>query len=438
MNISDPAPPAPGRRTIPLQAAAPEAGGDSPPSLSWLLAAPHRLFFFLGMLGLLTASAWWLLQLLARSAGVALPMAVPPSWVHGWAMLSGFMPFFIFGFLFTAGPKWLNLPGPEARSLLPLALLAATGLAVALAGAHLHALLAAGGIALLALGWALLAARFARLLFASRADDRLHASLVLLFIGFGVLAQAAYARGFATTSAGLVHSAEMMMLWWMLAPVYVTVAHRLIPFFTSSALPFLGAWRPLWLLTALLGVVVLHALLPVAAALLPARGWWLARALVDAAGGLLVLYVGWRWGAVQSLKNRLLAMLHLGFLWLGVALLLYAAAALAQFAGRPDLALGQAPLHALTMGFLGSVLLAMVTRVTAGHGGRKLVADGFNWALFLLLQAAVAVRVVGDAWPAARSSALLLAIALWCAAVMPWALRALPIYLRRRQDGRPG
>jgi uncharacterized protein involved in response to NO len=38
-------------------------------------------------------------------------------------------------------------------------------------------------------------------------------------------------------------------------------------------------------------------------------------------GGVLV-WLAWVWGLVQSLKNKLLAMLHIGFLWLGVAFLL--------------------------------------------------------------------------------------------------------------------
>jgi uncharacterized protein involved in response to NO len=87
------------------------------PSLRWLTVAPHRLFFAAGCAALIAVSLWWLAQLAARSLGLPLPAAVPPSWVHGWSMLNGFLPLFMFGFLFTAGPRWLNVPAPEARSL---------------------------------------------------------------------------------------------------------------------------------------------------------------------------------------------------------------------------------------------------------------------------------------------------------------------------------
>lgn len=422
----------------PVPIAVTEQVDARPPSLAWLMVAPHRLFFFLAMLGLVTVSLWWLLQLAARTAGVMLPIALPPSWVHGWAMASGFIPLFIFGFLFTAGPKWLNLDGPPAAPLLPGALLSSLGIVGVLVGAAVDARVAAISTVAVTFGWLLMFGRFAGLLRRSPAQDRLHASLVLLFGLLGVIGQGCYAIGFWQTDPAWVHAGEMLLLWWFIAPVYVTVAHRLIPFFTSSALPLFGAWRPSWVLTALLIVVVGHALLLLAAMAWPAAAWDMLRAALDGAGGLLVLYVAWRWGVVQSLKNRLLAMLHIGFSWLGVALLLYAIGQVALLAGRPDLALGQAPLHALTMGFFGSVMLAMVTRVTAGHSGRKLVADDLVWALYWLLQASIVLRLVADAVPSLRNTLLLVAIVGWCAALVPWALRSLPAYLSVRADRRPG
>jgi len=41
--------------------------------------------------------------------------------------------------------------------------------------------------------------------------------------------------------------------------------------------------------------------------------------------------------------------------------------------------LGLAPLHALTMGYLGATMFAMTTRVSSGHGGRAVATVG--WAI---------------------------------------------------------
>jgi uncharacterized protein involved in response to NO len=131
-------------------------------------------------------------------------------------------------------------------------------------------------------------------------------------------------------------------------------------------------------------------------------------------------------------------MLHGGFVWLGVALaLLGASHALAAWQGE-GAALGLAPLHALTMGYLGATLMAMVTRVTAGHSGRPLAADKVVWALYLLLQAATLLRVLAALWPALPMAVTLLAAALWTATCTGWAWRYGGWLARPRADGRPG
>jgi uncharacterized protein involved in response to NO len=425
-------------RRIPIsvqgQAGAPVNGV----SLRWLLVMPHRLFFFLGMLGLICASLWWLAQMLARPFGLTLPIAVPPAWIHGWSMANGFLPLFMFGFLFTAGPKWLHVEGPPARALLVPGLLAFGGVLVVLICAQVDPLLAAAGALLVASGWGALLLRFLRLYRASRFPDRVHARLILVFFGFGWLAHLAFAIGLVQTSVVWVHSAEMLSIWLFIAPVYVTVAHRLIPFFTAGVVPLLDAWRPLWLLVVVNGVVIAHGLLPVLGLLLPGSAIVWLRFAVDATGAVLLFFVAWRWGVVQSLRNRLLAMLHLGFLWLGIALALYAWSQAALLLGLPRAALGLAPLHALTMGFFGGVAFAMVTRVTAGHGGRQLIAESLTWVLFWTLQTAVLTRLAVDAWPAQGLWLTSLAVTLWCVAFIPWAWRNLVIYLSPRADGRAG
>ncbi len=410
-------------------------GGASP---RWLLVAPHRLFFAVAMLGLVAISLWWLLIIGARAIGAPLLTVLPPSWLHGWAMANGFMPALMFGFLFTAGPKWLHVETPPTRALAGSAALSLAGLLLALAGAFLHVMLVIAGALAMALGWALLLARFAQLIISSRFPDQVHARVVLTAFAIGVAAHLVFVWGLWQLSATWVHSAQMLTIWLFLAPIFITVAHRLIPFFTASVVPTLDAWRPLWLLAAMNGVVIAHALLPLASVAAPSTALTVLRLVVDLGGAALLLFVTWRWGLVQSLRNRLLAMLHLSFVWLGLALLLYAWQQAVILAGLPQAGLGLAPLHALTMGFFSALMFAMVTRVTAGHSGRQLLADSLTWALFWTLQAAVLLRVLVDAAPSAAHWLTLLAIGLWCAALLPWALRNLALYVRPRADGRPG
>jgi uncharacterized protein involved in response to NO len=97
-----------------------------------------------------------------------------------------------------------------------------------------------------------------------------------------------------------------------------------------------------------------------------------------------------------------------------------------------------AALHALTIGSLGSLMLAMVTRGTCGHSGRPLVADNLVWALFWLLQATALLRIAA-ALPLAWSPTLLATAAIaWAAVMLIWGMRNASWWGRPRADGRPG
>ena len=117
-------------------------------------------------------------------------------------------------------------------------------------------------------------------------------------------------------------------------------------------------------------------------------------------------------------------MLRSGVLWLGVAFALAALSQALQWTSTGRQTLGLASQHAFTMGFLATVMLAMVTRVASGQAGRSIAADAPAWAMFLALQVAVLLRVAAALADEARP--LLVAAALaFALALLPWALRLL-------------
>jgi uncharacterized protein involved in response to NO len=131
-------------------------------------------------------------------------------------------------------------------------------------------------------------------------------------------------------------------------------------------------------------------------------------------------------------------MLHLAFLWIPIALLLAAADATLRLTFDATAGLGLAPLHALTVGFLGSMLFAMTTRVIRGHGGIALVADTTVWVLFWLLQAATLLRIASPPGKAAGGLFATAAAIAWTVTWFAWSFVHLPILLKPRADGRPG
>lgn len=433
--------------TIPIRAAAaaPSFAPKAPPvDMRWRLArlasAPHRVGFFAGAVMLALTAVWWAASLALRHAGVAVPWAVVPPVAHGLAMALGFMPLFMVGFLYTAGPRWLGQPPVEGAALVPAVAAYMAGGLIAGLGFHVHAWLAAAGLALTGAAWAALLLRYLRLLRTSPVPDRLHATGVAVACGLGVLAMAIAVVALAAGSVPWARAAAQLALWGFLAPTFATVTHRVIPFFGASAWPALDAWRPQWLLMTMLAV-----LLPTAAGAVAETLWWplpaaarLALLALQAPAALLLLWLAWRWSRVQSLRIRMLAMLHGGFVWLGLALALAALSQARVLWLGESATLGLAPLHALAMGYLGATLIAMVTRVVAAHSGRTPAADDRAWTLYLCVQGAVVLRVGAALWPSAATALTLSAAAAWVAGCGGWALRYGNWLGRPRADGRPG
>lgn len=416
----------------------------------WLLAAPHRIAFAAAATVLGASSVWWAAVMLARAFSLAWPWALPPPTVHGLLMTYGFMPMFFTGFLFTAGPKWLRVAPVQARTLVAPLALQLGGWGVLLLAAHGlvgDAGAAAGGpgLVLVASGWSWIGWRFLGLVRASRVDDRLHARLIALAAALGALALWSAAIALARGDYAAVRAATLGGLWGFIGLVYLAVADRMIPFFDGAVLPRFALRRPFWLLGSLVASFGLEAVLAIADALAgpPAPVRLALQAAFELPVGLGLLALGLRWGRLRNVRIRLLAMLYTGFVWLGLAFVLAGVSHALMSAGLGSL--GLAPLHAYTMGFLGSTLIAMATRVSSGQSGRTVAADDFAWRLFWLLQFAVVARVAAGAieglGSAASGASLLLTVLAafaWAGACATWALRYIGWFGRARADGRPG
>ncbi|MBL8516504.1 MAG: NnrS family protein [Betaproteobacteria bacterium] len=399
----------------------------------WLLAAPHRLFFFMGTSLLVFAMALWALDVLSRYLPLLpgtwmLPIAqsapsLPPGWIHAISLLAGALAAYVFGFVFTALPRWQSRPPVPARAVLPGALLHYTGAILFIAG------LAKWGLPLMLAGWIVLARFAIRHILAGPHPDKRHASLVLGFILMGVAGLGAGLIGVWSESAYGLRVALWAILWGMLFPVHLVVSHRMLPFFTANAVADASPWRPyIPLYAILIGAMILGAAVELR---------WHAVGLVAAltCAGITALFAA-RWYARGVLSNRLLLMLHVGHAWLPIAFLL--AAVQQGFALQGIHVLGLAPLHALTMGFLLSTVVAMVSRVSLGHSGRHVSADRRTWWIFCIVQAGVVLRIATELRVGWFAVGIILTALLVLATLVAWALRYLPIYLQPREDGLPG
>lgn len=388
-----------------------------------IFAAPHRLPFLTGALGLTAIAAWWAMQM----CGVSIQTGdLPLRLLHAPAMLLIAYPAFIFGFLLTVFPRWMGQADLTARQFGPIA----SGLALG-TGSVAVGLWTGEAVPFLA-GFTIFGAAWALALFPLAATIRRsgqagkppcwHAVSALAALILGLLALVLVILFIRTMDPRLLRLANILALDGFILPVFLTVAHRMVPFFAGNVVKGYRHWRPDWLLVAL-WVLLLNR---IAGEALPLPPLAAASNAGLAAITALMAFKWWPRAAAPGLLNVLIW----GFAWAPVG---FGVALLAQ-AAYP---LGLAPTHALALGFAGSVMVGMVTRVTNGHSGRPLAMTPLAWLAFSTIQLATVLRIAaamqGDPLVLLATTAVI-----FISGLLAWLLQNALIYLRPRMDGRDG
>jgi uncharacterized protein involved in response to NO len=339
----------------------------------WLTLG-FRPFFIAAGLWSAAALALWITMF---STGTALPSRFDPLTWHIHEMLFGFVMAAVAGFLLTAIPNWT---GRLPVSGWPLALL--VGLWLLGRIACLVSALAPPWFAVIAdLSFpVVLVVVVAREIIAGRSWRNLPMVAPVIVLGVANLLMHLESDGIAVPVG----------LGWRLgiAAVIVlisVVAGRIVPSFTRNWL----AKRKYPNLSAAHGLVDRVALGALHIGLI---GWAFLPAfrpigLLLLFGAALNLWRLLRWRGAATVAEPLLLILHIGYAWLvlGVALL-----GLAML--DDDLPISAA-IHALTAGAIGTMILAVMTRVTRGHTGRDLGADRFTNVIYIFVTAAAIARV---------------------------------------------
>jgi uncharacterized protein involved in response to NO len=370
----------------------------------------------------LAAGVWSVIALvmwMAVLGGIfALPSRFDPLSWHIHEMIYGFIMAAVGGFLLTAIANWTGQPPVAGGLLANLSFLWIAGRAACLVSAWFPAWL---GVAVdLAFPTALTLVVLRELTVGrNRRNYPLLAPLLLLILADLLM---------HLTALGV---AIPVGLGWRLALFCIVVlvsviAGRIVPAFTRNWLAARGErCRP-----ARTGPLDRIALGVLHASLL----CWvfvtdsaLVGSLLVAAGALHLWRLA-RWQGQATVREPLLWILHVGYLWLG------AGTALLGLSTVSDAVPAAAGIHALTSGAFGTMTLAVMTRATLGHTGRTLHADGATTMLYGLVTLAGVLRVVA-AWPGLWMMALLeVAAAAWVAAFALFVAHYGPMLVRPRSD----
>lgn len=394
-----------------------------------IAAAPHRLPFLAGVAAVMLSMAWWAWSLAAARFGTAAPAApIPAGWGHAISMQYHVLALFVFGFLLTVMPRWTSQPLFGARHYVPAAGLLLLGYVATLLGLSGSAtLLHLGAVATIG-AWLLALVLLGRVVWRD-AGAEYHALSAYLALALGGVGLVLYARYLHGGDARFMFAAIKFGTFAFLLPMYVTVGHRMIPFFTSCVVRGYAVHRPPAWLAAFWLLVLAHLMLELS----HAYAWlWLA----DVPLAAMTAWIWLRWQPLRARASGLLAVLYLAFAWLPLSFALYALQS-GWFAATGDFVLGRAPVHALAIGYFGSMLVAMVTRVTQGHSGRPLQMGGVAWFAFATIQLVALLRIAAEFAADAPLWQFVAALG-WLAAFAPWAIRSAAIYLAPRVDGKPG
>ncbi|MGE0153501.1 MAG: NnrS family protein [Reyranellaceae bacterium] len=405
---------------------------DTPAPYPAILAYGFRPMFFLASCQAALAVPVFLLLWLGTDIAA---IAIAPTIWHGHEMLYGFAAAVLAGFLMTAVPNWTGMPPVRGGRLLALVVLWLAGrVAFWLSGVLPPALVAAVDLVFLpALGLAVAPA-----LIGARNRRNYMFFVLLAFLFAGNAAIHAELLGLDPAAALDIGRRGQFLALDIFALMIAVVGGRIIPTFTGNFLRVqaLSAGRTP---PALAGHPMLDRLAMASLAVL---------ALADAAlgdrtplVGVLCLLAaaangarlaGWKGWSVRG--EPILFVLHLGYAWLVLGLAVRGLDALFGFF------VGAAGLHALTIGAIGTMTMAIMSRATLGHTGRAMKASGLHVLAFGLVSLAALLRLAGALPPLeALLQELLIASAVaWSVAFAAFAAILLPIVFRPRVDGLPG
>lgn len=350
--------------------------------------------------------------------------AVPAMYWHAHEMLFGFIAAAIGGFLLTAVPGWTGRSSYAGTPLISLA-----------------TLWLAGRIAMLPIG-------LLPVTIASAIDLSFFPALVVVLappliragkfrnLPFIALLTALFLANlcFHLGVHSVLEAGEhigMALALDIVTILIVVVGGRIIPAFTKSGLARHGItlemasdrWIEVAAIVSIVCVLIADMMAPLSA----------LNGAVALAAAIAQAFRLTQWQGHRTARDPLIWVLHIGYAWLAVGLLLKGIWLLTAAA------FAEKWVHALTIGAFATMIMAVMTRASLGHTGRALIAPRSIAACYGLITAAAVFRVFGSKLIPSRYNEIIAASGLlWIGAFSIFLWVYTPILVHRRADGRPG
>lgn len=332
---------------------------------------------------------------------------------HAHEMLFGYASAALAGFMLTAIPNWTGRLPVSGLPLLVLMLVWLSGRA-AMAAPDLVGLVPA--IVVDAVFLPLMAAIAAREIIAGKNWKNLK---ILGGLATLSLANAAFHLSVLTSGDALAVSRAAVGIY---ATLIALVGGRIVPSFTRNWLAKAGSPA----LPRPYSHFDTASIVALAVACLAWTVWdesLAAAVLAFVASGMQAIRL-WRWVGWRTTEEPLLIVLHLGYAFIPLGMLCVGLSALGLLS-TPS------AVHVLTVGAIGVMTLAVMTRASLGHTGRPLTASLTSSVAYLALIVAATVRPFAELLPEAYHLLLEIAGTAWIVAFALFVIEYGPILARR-------
>lgn len=382
-----------------------------------VFALAFRPFFLFGSLYGFLAILYW--------AGYQLSLnGLPPYFEgtlwHAHEMLFGFVVSILAGFLLTASRNWAKTRGVHGRALLALFLVWLAGRIAVLSSALLPSwIVAISDLAFLPflsfLLWRTLSQGAAKtnFIFIFWLAVLFAANLLMHLEALGVTSQ--------TARLGYLLGVDTMVV------VMVLMGGRVIPMFTQNAVSGLTIIKRPWLEKVALLTAVAYLISDLVE----------ENSLVTGAAAILAGIVSFLrlsgWKPLSTLARPILWVLHVGYAFLSLGLIARGLS-LTLFPVKSSI-----PLHLLTAGAMGMLILGMISRVSLGHTGRPLIVSKSIVAAYWLIFLGALVRVLVPLFfPSVYIAGMAGAALIWATGLFVFWTTYWPILTQPRIDGLEG
>lgn len=340
-----------------------------------------------------------------------------PSYWHLHEMMFGFVGAAIAGFLLTAVPNWTGRPALKGFNLASLFGLWILGRVTIFYSEFAGAYFAA--IADLPLFFILCLYIFREI---SSQGTKRNLPIVILVFLFGCAN--------ALMHAELLWDIETAQYGYRLSVILVAtlimlIGGRIIPNFTANWLKQNGGDKMPTLMNKYDLFTIVWSLFSLLSWLFMPENMFTGYLFVGAA--ILNAIRLSRWQLLAIAKNPILLIMQVAYAWLVVGLLLFGVLIIWQI-DQMDL-----PIHAITVGAFTSMILAVMTRASLGHTGRKIIASKLTILVYVCINISVIARLLASFYYIYETGFLYISAIAWILAFGLFIIQYAPYFLTRRK-----